>query len=113
MSHTHFLSRCVQSFSSGKYFRVAGCSLANWRKSSIVRPSIYGTAATLTVYLLTYCNVKCKYSYLFVSIRNLLQEEDVDTVHLRQVSLAILEQEVVELFLALELFHDFMDIDLL
>lgn len=54
ISQTHFLSRWCQSLSSGKNMRMSSLSLACLRKSSTVRPSIYGTAATFTEDLLRY-----------------------------------------------------------
>jgi len=80
------------------------------RKSSIVNPSIYGTAATLIADLPTYCDVTIKNSYIFGPLHNLLKEEDVDRVHLGQVSLTLLSEEVVDIPLGLHLLHHLFDV---
>jgi len=44
---------------------------------------------------------------------NLLQEEDVHSVHLRKVGLTLLGEEIIDVPLGLDLLHKFMDVDLL
>ena len=67
-SQTHFLSRCFQSFSSGRYLRSGAFFLAWVRKSSTVRPSICGTAATLTADLFMYYWVRINKLSSFVPL---------------------------------------------
>ncbi|TNV72760.1 hypothetical protein FGO68_gene4478 [Halteria grandinella] len=62
-SQIHFLSRWFQSFSSGKQRVSNGLVRACARKSSTVRPSICGTAATLTPERFMYC-IQCKHRQL-------------------------------------------------
>lgn len=112
-SHTHFLSRWCQSFSSGKYFSSGGLLRACFKKSSIVRPSIYGTADTFTAERLMYYRMMMNFSYLLSSTSDLFQEENVHSVHLRQVCFAFLREEVEYVSLWLYFLHQFMDVDFL
>ena len=112
-SHTHFLSRCCQSLSSGRYRSSAGFLRACYRKSSTVRPSICGTAATFTADRLMYFTVRDDTAYLLHAACDLLEEEHVDGVELRQVGLAFDGQEVVDILLGRHLLHDLIHIDLL
>ena len=49
----------------------------------MVRPSIYGTAATLTACRFIYYSMSGGMTYLLVTSGDLLEEVDVDRVHLR------------------------------
>ena len=51
-------------------------------------------------------------SYVFTIACDLLQEEDVDGVHLGQVCLALLSEEVVHISLGFNFLHEFMHVDL-
>ena len=90
-----------------------GFFFACCRKCSTVRPSIYGTAATFTTDRFTNCKVSKYCAYLFSTSGNLLQEEDVDCVQLRQVCLTLLSEEVVDVLLRGHLLHDLFDVHLL
>ena len=76
----------------------------------MVNPSICGTAATFSADLPTYCTVSINHSYLFSPLHDLLKEEDVDCVHLRQVCLTLLSEEVVNIPLGLHLLHHLSDV---
>ena len=52
-------------------------------KSSIVRPSICGTADTLTACRLMYYIIRKSLAYLLVTSGDLFEEVDIDCVHLR------------------------------
>jgi hypothetical protein len=50
---------------------------------------------------------------LLLTSDDCLQEKHVDTVHLREIHLAVLRKPIIELFLSLELLHNLMHIDFL
>ena len=79
----------------------------------MVRPSICGTAATLTACRFMYYRVRWSVTYLLVTAGDLLEEVDVDRVHLGQVSLALLGEEVVDVPLRGHLLHERVDVHLL
>lgn len=60
-----------------------------------------------------YCTVRDDTAYLLHAACDLLEEEHVDGVELRQVRLAFDGQEVVDILLGRHLLHDLIHIDLL
>lgn len=50
--------------------------------------------------------------YLLLTSGDLLQEEGVDGVHLWQVGLALLNEEVIDVLLGLHFLHQVMDVHL-
>ena len=88
--------------------------LAYSKKSATVRPSIYGTAATLISSLLMYYISYIYYSslsYLFLSGNDLSEEVDVGRLYLGQVGMSIMCQEGVELLLAATFLCELEDIN--
>jgi hypothetical protein len=79
-----------QSLSSGRYRSNSYLPLAWRRKSSVVNPSICGTADTLTADLFMYYRKVSTSSYILLTPSYKLKEEDVDGVYLREVGLTLL-----------------------
>jgi len=77
----------------------------------MVSPSIYGTAATFNADRFTYYKVSANNAYILVPSGYLFEEEDVDCVHLWEVRLTFLREEVVNIPLRLYLLHELMDVD--
>ena len=102
-----------KSSSSGRNLISDGFSLAKSRKSSLVKPSIWGTADTFTPYLFTYYNVIEVVNYILVTIDNLFEKEGVDWAHLWKVGFTLLCEEDVDFSLRVHLLHEFMNVDLL
>lgn len=78
-----------------------------------MRPSICGTAATLTADRFTYYRISESLPYLFRTSGDLLQEEDVDGVHLGEVRFALLCEEIEHVPLRGDFLHELVDVDLL
>ena len=60
-----------------------------------------------------YYRISKGWTYIFGTPGNLLQEEDVHSVHLWEVGLTLLGEEIIDVPLGLDLLHKFMDVDLL
>ena len=77
----------------------------------MVSPSLYGTAATFNADRFTYYEVNANNPYILVPSGNLFEKEDVDCVHLWEVRLTFLREEVVNIPLRLYLLHELMYVD--